>query len=232
MKRRKFWIIYFYNHNGKFKLMHISGWKLFLIKFALVLWFIITLTAVVFAFGFSFMTKRIVELELENRKLKAKLEKFYALKQDIEEFIQVKSQLYKALGITDTSNKNQFQTFEFTMKPSDTPFGLPAYGTIVRGFEGKHKGVDIALSRNTPVLATANGFVLKVDSNKRYGLHVVLKHDKGYKTLYAHLGKVIVKEGMKVKRGQIIGFSGSSGESTGPHLHYEVWKNDEPIRIR
>jgi murein DD-endopeptidase MepM/ murein hydrolase activator NlpD len=89
-----------------------------------------------------------------------------------------------------------------------------------------HRGIDFKAPIGTPVVATADGVVETVKFDKSgYGKHIVVKHDDHYKTLYAQLSKMNVKEGEAIKKGQIIGEVGSSGASTGPHLHYEVIKD-------
>ncbi len=88
-----------------------------------------------------------------------------------------------------------------------------------------HKGVDMSTDYGVPVYASGDGVVEKVEQGKRrrgYGRQIVINHKFGYKTRYAHLQKMFVKPGEKVQRGQLIGEVGSSGGSTGPHLHYEV----------
>ncbi len=88
-----------------------------------------------------------------------------------------------------------------------------------------HKGVDMSTDYGVPVYATGDGVVEKVDQGKRrrgYGRQILINHKFGYKTRYAHLLKMFVKPGEEVKRGQLIGEVGSTGGSTGPHLHYEV----------
>ena len=89
--------------------------------------------------------------------------------------------------------------------------------------------MDIANSIGTPIIATGDGVVSLVDSNRHSGLLVKINHGFGYETTYAHLHGVNVKKGMKVKRGQIIGYMGNSGVSTGAHVHYEVKKNGIPV---
>ena len=90
------------------------------------------------------------------------------------------------------------------------------------GFEF-HKGVDLSAPTGTPVVATADGTVEKAEWNSGgYGNMVVINHGNGIKTLYAHLSKILVRKGQKVKRGQMIGLVGSTGKSVAPHLHYEV----------
>lgn len=88
-----------------------------------------------------------------------------------------------------------------------------------------HTGIDITAPRGTPVYATGDGVVSKQTGGSGYGVTVIIDHGYSYKTLYAHLSKKIVKPGQKVKRGQIIGYVGSTGLSLGTHLHYEVIKN-------
>jgi murein DD-endopeptidase MepM/ murein hydrolase activator NlpD len=93
-----------------------------------------------------------------------------------------------------------------------------------------HTGIDFTAPRGTEIYATGDGKVEDVIMKKRgYGYHVVIDHGYGYKTLYAHMSKFNVKRGQAVKRGDVIGFVGSTGTSTAPHLHYEVIKNGEKI---
>jgi murein DD-endopeptidase MepM/ murein hydrolase activator NlpD len=92
-----------------------------------------------------------------------------------------------------------------------------------------HPGFDFAAPIGTEVFATADGVVETAEANSGYGLHVVIDHGFGYETLYGHLSATKVTVGQKVKRGTIIGLVGSTGRSTGPHLHYEVIKNKEKI---
>jgi murein DD-endopeptidase MepM/ murein hydrolase activator NlpD len=86
-----------------------------------------------------------------------------------------------------------------------------------------HKGIDIAWGYGVPIVATANGKVQKIDFDSMgLGHYLVLRHNYGFYTRYGHLDRVVVKKGQEVRRGQAIGYMGSSGLSTGPHLHYEV----------
>jgi len=88
-----------------------------------------------------------------------------------------------------------------------------------------HKGVDFKAPMGTPVQATSDGKIVKAEYHKGYGNHIVIQHDEHYKSLYAQLSRMDVKVGQEVKKGDIIGAVGSSGMSTGPHLHYEVLKD-------
>jgi murein DD-endopeptidase MepM/ murein hydrolase activator NlpD len=93
-----------------------------------------------------------------------------------------------------------------------------------------HAGLDFTAPQGTPIYATANG-VIRVAGNlgNGYGNHVVISHGYGYETLYGHMFRIKVKSGEKIKRGEIIGWVGSTGKSTGPHCHYEVHKNGRHI---
>ena len=93
-----------------------------------------------------------------------------------------------------------------------------------------HTGMDFTAPQGTPIYATGDGKIAKVRRSRRgYGNHVIIDHSYGYQTLYAHMTKYIVYRGQKVKRGEIIGYVGSSGTSVAPHLHYEVMKNKRKI---
>ena len=93
-----------------------------------------------------------------------------------------------------------------------------------------HTGMDFTAPQGTPIYATGDGKVAKVRRSRRgYGNHVIIDHSYGYQTLYAHMTKYIVYRGQKVKRGEIIGYVGSTGTSVAPHLHYEVMKNKRKI---
>ena len=98
----------------------------------------------------------------------------------------------------------------------------------------KHFGIDLAAASGNLVYASASGTVLSITySKKGYGTHIIVKHRFGFRTLYGHLNKVLVKEGQTIAQHELIGTVGSTGSSTGYHLHYEVFKNGsrvDPIR--
>ena len=100
----------------------------------------------------------------------------------------------------------------------------------VYGVRKHHDGIDFTAHTGTPIHATGDGVVVKAEnSHGGYGNEVEIDHGFSYKTKYAHMSKILVKVGQKVKRGQIIGLVGNTGKSTGPHLHYEVRRNNVPI---
>jgi murein DD-endopeptidase MepM/ murein hydrolase activator NlpD len=93
-----------------------------------------------------------------------------------------------------------------------------------------HAGLDFTAPQGTPIYATANG-VAKIAGNtgNGYGNYVVINHGYGYETVYGHMYRVKVKVGERLRRGDVIGYVGSTGKSTGPHCHYEVHKNGQRI---
>ena len=90
-----------------------------------------------------------------------------------------------------------------------------------------HRGTDFAAPTGTPIVASGSGIIEQVGWNGAYGKYIRIKHNSKYKTAYAHLNGYArgIKKGAKVRQGQIIGYVGSTGRSTGPHLHYEVLVN-------
>jgi murein DD-endopeptidase MepM/ murein hydrolase activator NlpD len=115
----------------------------------------------------------------------------------------------------------------------------PITGRLVDGFghrndpfsgEGAmHTGIDISAPQGTAVKATADGIVIHASWNAGYGRCVVLDHGNGYQTLYGHLSRIEVIDGQEIRRGEIVGRVGSTGHSTGPHLHYEVRIRATPV---
>lgn len=120
-----------------------------------------------------------------------------------------------------------------------TPSGWPAAGKISSGFGMRehprfggrklHTGIDITMPVGTPLHATADGVVSFADRSGGSGNIVVVEHGHGLSTVYAHNTRNLVRAGQTVKRGDVIAHSGSTGISTGPHVHYEVWRNGQSV---
>jgi murein DD-endopeptidase MepM/ murein hydrolase activator NlpD len=114
------------------------------------------------------------------------------------------------------------------MKRISSFFGM-RFHPILK-FMRMHEGMDFTAPRGTNIYASGDGVVVSIKKSFRgYGNRVIIDHGFSYTTLYAHMSKVSCKEGDKVKRGTIIGLVGNTGTSLGPHLHYEVRKNNHPI---
>ena len=131
------------------------------------------------------------------------------------------------------SNETMYRHIPSIM-PVESAYLGSQYGYRTDPIDGKrrmHRGQDFAVNLNTPVLATGAGVVTKAQYDSGWGRYVKIDHGYGYETIYAHLYKINVKKGQKVKRGDVIGKSGNSGRAAGFHLHYEVHKNkkvDDP----
>jgi len=125
-------------------------------------------------------------------------------------------------------------------RPDGIPSGWPvAYGRVTvtaefgeRRGSTRHDGIDLAAPSGTPVWTTADGRVIVAEREQRYGRTVVVDHGGGYRTRYAHLKRIDTRKGRKVRRGDVVGRVGASGNASGPHLHYEVLKNGVPVNPR
>ena len=123
-----------------------------------------------------------------------------------------------------------------------TPSVSPVKGWITSGFGPRtspftgqlanHDGLDIGASPNAPIFAPATGRVVAVGFDPRMGNMVAIEHGYGIETQYGHMARILVKNGQKVKRGEMLGLVGSTGVSTGPHLHYMVKVNHRPVNPR
>ncbi|RBL93182.1 peptidoglycan DD-metalloendopeptidase family protein [Chitinophaga flava] len=154
--------------------------------------------------------------EITNR-IKAQ-EKSY---EEIDNLVKNKQQMLASIpAIQPVANKD--------LKHVASGFGYridPIYKTMKF-----HAGLDFAAPSGTPIYATGNGVVEEASlSDVGYGNHVIVRHGYGYKTLYGHMFRMKVKAGQTVKRGDVVGWVGSTGKSTGPHCHYEVIKNGEKV---
>lgn len=168
----------------------------------------------------------------------------------LEDYLSKRGVTGKSLSVGGTSYKNvsyDASYVEFLEDREDylfskirgTPLGYPLFGRITslmgwrknpfgRGYEF-HSGVDIEAPLGSKVRSTADGVVEFAGRYADYGKAVIIRHASGYLTLYGHLSQIDVKEGQKVKAGDVIGRVGSTGRSTGPHLHYEVIKDNRPV---
>ncbi len=115
------------------------------------------------------------------------------------------------------------------MWPVDAPLTSP-FGVRFRGLlPSVHRGVDLAAPAGTPVRAMADGRVRFAGRMGGYGRVVWLEHGPDLLTVYAHLARIRVRSGDRVRRGEVVGVSGASGDVSGPHLHFEVWRWGRPV---
>jgi murein DD-endopeptidase MepM/ murein hydrolase activator NlpD len=166
------------------------------------------------------------------------------LKQKNDELVRG---MHEQIGQLDVATLHQEREFEELLEQINKQRNLLARTPTIRPTEGwltsrfgyrkspftgrreLHKGLDISNRKGTPILATADGVVTYASKKGLYGLTMVIDHGHGLQTRYAHLNKALKKKGESVKRGDVIAQMGSSGRSTGPHLHYEVRLNGVPV---
>ncbi|RMG41794.1 MAG: M23 family metallopeptidase [Candidatus Dadabacteria bacterium] len=140
---------------------------------------------------------------------------------------------------SNPANEDLLELFDrYIQFLSTLPLGSPGNGYLSSGFGlrvspfshrvAMHQGVDISLPYGSQVVATGDGVIEAVRRTRTYGLVVDIKHSNKISTRYAHLSRVFVTEGEKICKGEVVGLVGSTGRSTGPHLHYEVRINKKP----
>lgn len=140
---------------------------------------------------------------------------------EIENMVKNKEQLLAAIpAIQPVSNKELTRIASGFGGRIDPVYKIPRF----------HAGLDFTAPTGTPIYATADGRIKTANYNAGgFGNHVVVDHGYGYETLYGHMVRIKAREGQTVKRGEVIGYVGSTGKSTGPHCHYEVHKNGTPV---
>ncbi|MCX7878551.1 MAG: M23 family metallopeptidase [Ignavibacteria bacterium] len=147
---------------------------------------------------------------------------------------------HKQVNLIDKIDYFEKKSVVFYSTIRELPLGLPHYGKVTSdygyrrnpfgGYGGEfHPGVDFKGEIGEPVTATGDGIVIKSEWYGGYGNCVIIKHNSGYESLYGHMSKLNAVTGQEVKAGDLIGYIGSTGRSTGPHLHYEIRKNGMDI---
>ncbi|MBX2931564.1 MAG: M23 family metallopeptidase [Chitinophagaceae bacterium] len=140
---------------------------------------------------------------------------------DIDEMVKNKEKLLAAIpAIQPVSNKKLKRIASGFGSRMDPIYKVPKF----------HAGLDFTAPLGTPIYATADGVIKTANFNAGgYGNHVVINHGYGYETLYGHMVRIKARQGEHIKRGEVIGYVGNTGKSTGAHCHYEVHKNGQPV---
>jgi murein DD-endopeptidase MepM/ murein hydrolase activator NlpD len=181
-----------------------------------------------------FLEKNITNLESEILKKEKFLEDVNDRVADIERIINYTPP--KSIKLEDRLNFAKMDLIDKKFILENVPNGYPVvYRGITSNFGWRkhpiyknkrefHTGLDMKAKMNTPVYATADGIVEYANFHKRsgYGNLLIISHNFGFKTLFGHLNKIVVKQGEFVKKGQLVAYTGNSGLSSGPHLHYEI----------
>jgi len=183
--------------------------------------------------------KQVRELQSTVKDTNQRLDAVQSLATDVAMTFGVMKYHPAAFEQTDAPSTPEDEFDRAVADCSYTPSVWPVLGHITDSFgerldpfsgEGAfHTGVDVGADYGAPVHATADGVVLDVGQHSGYGRVVILDHGFGITTWYAHLSAYAVVAGTRIKRGEVIGYTGISGRSTGPHVHYEVRVNNAPV---
>jgi murein DD-endopeptidase MepM/ murein hydrolase activator NlpD len=153
--------------------------------------------------------------------------------------LKVKTRNYKTASVVPMNGFLPAARGRAVASSGPVTFMMPMKGVVtshfgyrkqpIGGARRYHRGVDIAAPYGTPIQAAAAGRVTKVSRSWAKGLNIEIQHAGGYMTAYFHLHKAAVKPGQTVAKGELIAYEGNSGNSTGPHLHFEIHKNGQPV---
>ncbi|MEN3045468.1 MAG: M23 family metallopeptidase [Candidatus Hydrothermales bacterium] len=207
----------------------LKGFIIFIISFQF-----ISLLFSIWMFS-NFTKMKLLEYELQKAKIREKkiaeieekLKKFIAFSNQLENLLRPEKVLKDVSKIRDTLVHNLSKKEEF--KDLTLYFEPPVKGLISNLFSPIHPGIDIVAPLGTPVKSPLEGIVIEKGIDKDFGLYLWIDHKNGMKTFYGHLKEIVVRKGEWVKKGEIIGKVGSTGKSTGPHLHFEIWNKGFPL---
>lgn len=217
----------------------VSRWQVILGGVIVGMFLLAAVAGFVFFSRMAYLQARLLAVSRERDALLARVEKIQEVEEELSRLREFRERVARMLVPehlqTTSAPANEVVVDEVgktPLTPPPDPFlptGLPTRGYLSRGFSKNHPGIDLSAPYGTPVVATADGRVHAVREDPVYGKVVEIVHGKRWKTRYAHLQSFVVSPGDTVRRGQVIGFVGSTGVSTGPHLHYEVIQNKTPL---
>jgi hypothetical protein len=173
-------------------------------------------------------------------KILGEREAILTLAKDLDKIRQMENVVRQGLGLEVNSVLGDSVTMEdivwIKMESPHMPKVLPIKGLVTQGLyidsrkkEKNHYGIDIAVKKGEPILAVAAGRVVFSGWSDEFGNLIISYHGDGYLTFYGHNSANLVLASTRVKQGEIIAHSGNTGLSSGPHLHFEVWKDQEPV---
>jgi len=229
MKREGYYIFVSSSKGKEPKKFFISKFKLKILK--IFIFFIIFLTPFLLYSIYFFYSNFYDYLVLKKRikEYQEKIEKIEMIENKMEKMINYAKQINYMLNpkiISQEISKNiDFKISNF----KENEFIPPLRGIITRKFSKEHPGVDIFAPSGTPVFASSDGIVIEKNFSPHLGLYIKIKHKDDIYTLYGHLNRIFVNKGEFVRKGDIIGEVGLTGKTSGPHLHFEILKNDEPF---
>ena len=175
------------------------------------------------------IVKEYLKITAINKEIKQQEKIIENISGTLDEIGLMKSYIENIIG-SDSQNKLPDNNIRF-MVIDNIPDIQPTDGVISKDFNLStlHFGIDIVSDQSTPIVSIADGVVIYSDYSKELGNGVVIDHQNGYYSHYYHNEENFVKKNEKIDRGMLIGKIGNTGVSTGPHLHFEIWKDGEPI---
>jgi murein DD-endopeptidase MepM/ murein hydrolase activator NlpD len=203
---------------------------------------IVLVAAVVMAGSGLYRMARLSYLEHRNRQLESEFARVTELRERIARLEEQERRFATMLGVDRTPPPVDWSSapYDSSDMPAwvlaeawgnrPTPTVIPLEGYVVsRGYREAHKGMDLAAQAGSPVRATADGTVSVRDTDSVFGRYVLLDHAGGYSSYYGHLSDWRVQQGDTVRAGQTVGTVGSSGQSSAPHLHFEIRKDNRRV---
>lgn len=221
--------------------------------FSIGIFIFIVMLVFMFLYSLKFYSKleELAYLKQRNKKLEEEVSKIKIIKTELANLEKDRKKIFIMLGLEKTPELEDFTKKVFNY---DQPISLisdsalidsgkvedkdelfypqttPTLGFFVtRGFSMNHPGIDFATSEGKPVFTIEEGVVEKVGYDSIYGNFILIAHANNYKSFYAHLQKIIVNKGDSVLAKDIIGYVGSTGKATAPHLHFELWHKNTPV---
>ncbi len=226
--------------NGKnIRNIKMSVFKVRLIIGFLVFLFVLFLGFIAFFGSFFYIWQKNIDYTKKIEFLEIKKEKMYEVEKNLYKMELLSEKLKRFINTSDIEYidveaiLNEEDSKNFNVQDIDydyIPNIVPIAGWITAKFNKKyHPGIDLAADLNTPYVATASGKVYYIGESDVFGKYIIIEHGKGYMTKYSHSSRIVVSEGEVVKKGQLIGFVGKTGSSSGAHLHYEISKDGKNI---
>ncbi len=231
MKKEGYYIFISTLKGEKPKKFFLSGLKLKILK---ILIFSFLFFIPLFLFSIYYFYRNLYEYIVLKKSIKdyeTKIKKIEVLEKKLERVIKYAKQINHMLNVKEENIKEIQKETRETGKEVffKNEFISPLNGIITRGFSEEHPGVDIFAPSGSPVFSCGYGIVVESSFSKILGFYVKIKHEDNIYSLYAHLKRAFVNKGDFVKKGDIIGEVGSTGESNAPHLHFEMIKDGKPF---
>ncbi len=240
MPRREISVIITGNYSAEAYRFTLPLWGVRVVFGLLALALLVIVAAVVMVMSGAYRMTRLSYLEQRNRHLEAEFAKVGKLRRQLEELEQQTRSMATMLGVDKTPAPVNWDSA--ATEPADLPEWVKNWGAtpvpsllplteyaVSRTATPQHLAVDLAARTGTPVRATADGWVLGRGTGRALGRFLLLRHLQGYESYYGHLDDWNVDRGDTVQAGQTIGWVGSTGQSTAPHLHFEIRKDGKPI---